>query len=154
MTEKGGKIHYLPICWFGSVGLGIFENEETSKKGCVGIEDWGFSVLFVYVFQENSIYILRFVNILQNGAIFTQNLTPGFKKRMRKLNNFRQTVKSPKKWHLMGYCPKNTILQFKHYTQRIYLTLLSPTGVKIQQITYVIFETISRFSRHSSSVSF
>ena len=154
MREKGGKIHYLPICCFWSVGLGIFENEETSKKVCVGIEYWGFSVLFVLGFQENSICTLRFVNILQNGANFTQNLNPGFKKRMRKLNNFRQTVKSPKSWHLMGYCPKNKVLQFKHYTQRIYLTLLSPTGVKIQQITYVTFETISRFSRHSSSVSF
>ena len=55
----------------------------------------------------------------------------------------------------MGYfCPKNTFLQLKHYIQRIYLTLLSTTCVKIHQITYVIFETISHFSRHNSSVFF
>ena len=36
----------------------------------------------------------------------------------------------------------------------IYLTLLSTTCVKIQRIPYVIFETISQFSRHNSPVSF
>ena len=49
---------------------------------------------------------------------------------------------------------KNTFLQLKYYIQRIYLTLLSTTCVKIHQITYVIFETISHFSQHNSSVSF
>ena len=43
----------------------------------------------------------------------------------------------------MGYfCPKNAFLQLKHYIQRIYL--ISP----------IIFETISHFSRHNSSVFF
>ena len=37
---------------------------------------------------------------------------------------------------------------------KIYLTLLSTTCVKIHQITYVIFETISYFSRHNSSLFF
>ena len=55
----------------------------------------------------------------------------------------------------MGYfCPKNTFLQLKHYIQRIYLTLLSTTCVKIHQITHVIFETISYFSRQNFSVFF
>ena len=54
----------------------------------------------------------------------------------------------------MGFCPKNTFLQLKHYIQWIYLTLLSTTYVQIYQITYVIFETISHFSQHNSSVSF
>ena len=49
---------------------------------------------------------------------------------------------------------KNTFLQLRHYTKRIYLTLLSTTCVKIHQINYVIFETISYFSRHNSSVFF
>ena len=48
-------------------------------------------------------------------------------------------------------CPKKTFLQLKHYVQRIYLTLLSTTSVKI---SYVIFKTISHFSRHKSSVFF
>ena len=74
---------------------------------------------------------------------------------MRNLDNFRQAVESQKCWNLTGYfCPKNTFLQLKHYIERIYLTLLSTTCVKIRQITYVIFKTISHFSRHISSVFF
>ena len=41
--------------------LDIFENEGTSQKGCVEIEDWGFSVHFLSGFQENSIYTLTYV---------------------------------------------------------------------------------------------
>ena len=37
-------------------GWDIFEKEGTSEKGCVEIEDWGFSLQFVLGFQENSIY--------------------------------------------------------------------------------------------------
>ena len=55
----------------------------------------------------------------------------------------------------MAYiCPKNVLLQLKHYIQRIYLTLLSTTCVKIHQMTYVIFETLIHFSRHNSSIFF
>ena len=58
--------------------------------------------------------------------------------------NFRQAVESPKGWNSMGYfCPKNTFVQLKHYMQDIYVTLLSTTCVKIHQIPYAIFETIS-----------
>ena len=64
-------------------------------------------------------------------------------------------MENPKSWNLMGYfCPKNSFPQLKHYTQRIYLTLLSTTCVKIHQISYVIFKTVSHFSRHNSSVFF
>ena len=41
------------------MGLDIFENEGTSEKGCVEIEDSGFSVHFGLGFQENSIYTLQ-----------------------------------------------------------------------------------------------
>ena len=52
---------------------------------------------------------------------------------------------------MIGYSfPKNTFLQFNHYIQKIYLTLLATTCVKIHQMTYVIFEIISHFSRHNS----
>ena len=50
--------------------------------------------------------------------------------------------------------PKNTFLQLKHYIWRIYLTLLSTSCLKIHQITYVIFETISHFLRSNSSIFF
>ena len=47
----------------------------------------------------------------------------------------------------MGYiCPKNTFLQLKHYTQRIYPTLLSTTSGKIYQMTDIIFENKSFFT--------
>ena len=55
----------------------------------------------------------------------------------------------------MGYfCLKNTFLQLKRYTQRVYLTFLSSTCLKIHQIPYIIFETISHFSQHNFSVFF
>ena len=70
----------------------------------------------------------------------------------RRASSFRQAVESPKSWNLMGqFCPKNTFLQIKHIP---YLTLLSTTCVKTDQITYVIFDTICDFSRHNSSVLF
>ena len=79
----------------------------------------------------------------QNGAKFLQKLTAGFKNHMRNLDNFRKAVESPKSWNLIGYfCPKNTFLQLEHYIPKIYLILLSTTCVKIQQITYAIFEII------------
>ena len=57
---------------------------------------------------------------------------------MRNLDNSRQAVESPKNWNSMGYiCLKNTFLQLKHYIQRIYLTLLPTTCVKIHQIPYM-----------------
>ena len=55
----------------------------------------------------------------------------------------------------MGYFfPKNTFIQLKHNIQRIYPSLLSTTCVTIHQMTYVISETISHFSRHSPSIFF
>ena len=82
--------------------------------------------------------------ILQNGAKFIQKVTPGFENHMRNLENFREAEKSLKSWDLMGYfCSKNTFLQLKHYMQKIYLTLLSTNCLKIHQMTYAIFETIS-----------
>ena len=92
--------------------------------------------------------------ILQNGAKFIQKQSPGFKNH-RNLDNFRQAVERPKNWNSMGYfCPKNTFFQLKPYTQRMYLTLLSTFLVKTHQIPYVIFEIISHFLRHKSSVFF
>ena len=72
-----------------------------------------------------------------------QKLTPDFKNH-RNLDNLWRGVKSPKIWYSMGYtCLKTTFLQLKHYLQKIYVTLLSTTCVKIHQIPDAIFETIS-----------
>ena len=93
------------------------------------------------------------LKILQNGAKFIQKLSPGFKNHLRNLDNFSQAVESSKSWNLTCYfCPKNTFFQLKRYIQTVYLTLVSTTCVKIHH--YVIFETISYFLRHNSSVFF
>ena len=55
LKDKGGKQHCLPISWFYPGGCDIFEKVWTSEKGCIEIDDWGFSVHFVLGFQENPI---------------------------------------------------------------------------------------------------
>ena len=119
------------------------------------MEDWGFSLHFVFGFQYNSIYTLHFMFWLRYYKMVQslyKKLTPGLKNHMRNLDNFREAVDSQKSWNLMGYfCPKNTFLQLKHI-QRIYLTLLSTSCLKTHQMTYVIFETICHFSRHNPSI--
>ena len=90
--------------------MDIFEDDGTSEKGCVQIEDWGFSALFGLGFQENSIYTVHLclvAKILQTGAKSTYTKA-GFKI-YRNLDNFRQAVESPKSWHLMGFSPKKYI---------------------------------------------
>ena len=74
---------------------------------------------------------------------------------MKNLDNSIKVVESPKILNLMCYfCQKNPFLQLKHYFQGIYLTLLSTNSMKIHQSPYLIFETISYFSGHNSSVFF
>ena len=43
-----------------------------------------------------TLYTYVLAKILQNGAKFIQNLTPGFKNPMRNSDNFRQEVGGPK----------------------------------------------------------
>ena len=93
---------------------------------------WGFKKI------PFTLYTYVLAKILQNGAKFMQNLTPGFKNHIRNLNNFRQSVESPKSGNFMSFCPKNKFLHLKNY-QRIYLTILSTTCVKIHQTAYVNF---------------
>ena len=70
--------------------------EGTSEKGCVEIEDWGFSVPFVLGFEETPFtpYAYVFAKVLQNGAKFIQKLTPCFKNYMKDLKNFRKAAES------------------------------------------------------------
>ena len=100
------------------------------------------------------VYTYVLAKLLRNGAKFIQKLIPDFKNH-RNLDNSRQAVNSPKSHNSMGYIYlKTASLQLKHYIQKIYLGLLSTTCVKIHQIPYAIFEIISYFSRHNSSISF
>ena len=62
------------------MGLDIFENEGTSKKGCVEIADWGFSVHFggfkkIPFTLDTCVLVAK---ILQNGAKFGY-IKSGFK---------------------------------------------------------------------------
>ena len=61
---------------------------------------------------------------------------------------------SHKQWKVqkVEICSATTFVEKIPYVQRIYRTLLSTTCGKIHQISYVIFEVISHFLRHNSSV--
>ena len=78
--------------------------------------------------------------MLRNGAKFIERLTPGFENHMSNLDNLIHAVQC-------YFCPKNTFLQLKYYIQRICLTVLSTTCVKIHQMSfftpYVIFQDTS-----------
>ena len=128
----------------------FLKKRKHQKRGCVKICCYTFYLCFKKIPFTLCTYMLK---ILKNGAKFIQKLTPGFKNH-KDLHNFRQAVESSESWYLMGsFCPKNKFLQLKHILG-IYLTLLSTTCVKIHQITYVIFETTSHFSRHNPSLFF
>ena len=86
---------------------------------------------------------------------------------MRNLNNFRQEVESQKSWKLMGFCPKNTLLQIKHYVQDLsnitsnYLCKYSPNylchfwnnkSFFTTQLFYIILaQTLHTFDKSSPS---
>ena len=117
LEDKGGKQHCLPISWFWTWGWDIFEKEGTSKKGCVKIEDWGFSVHFVLGFPENYIYTLHFC--------FRSDITKWCKidiktdSRFQKPHEgFGKLYTSSEKFirlNLMGYfCPKTAFVQKIH----------------------------------------
>ena len=94
-----------------------------SEKRCVAIEDWGFSVHFLYVFEKIpfKLYTYVFTKVFKNGAKFTLKLNLDFKNHMRSLNNFRQTVKSPKGLNLMGFRPENRFFKLNHLYIYIYI---------------------------------
>ena len=97
------------------MGLDIFENEGISEKGCVEIENWGFSVHFgLRKFNLLfTLYTYVVANILQNGARF--RYSKAGLKNYRNLN-FRQAVESPKSWNLMGFCPTKCVPSAKTYS--------------------------------------
>ena len=58
---------------------------------------WGFKKI------PFKLYTYVLAKILQNGAKFIQKLTPGFTNGMRKLQNFRQAVESPKECKFLDF---------------------------------------------------
>ena len=76
-----------------------------------------------------------------------KKLNPSLKNHIRNLGNFRQAVEGPKNWYLMGYfCPKNILLQLKHYIPRIYPTLLSTTCEDSPNDVYHFWKHFSFFT--------
>ena len=67
------------------------------------------------------LYTYVFTKVLKNGAKFTLKLNLDFKNHMRSLNNFRQTVKSPKGLNLMGFRPENRFFKLNHLYIYIYI---------------------------------
>ena len=102
--------------------------------------NWKIPLHTLYLgFKETPFILYTYVlaKILQNGAKFVQKLAAGFKLH-EELGQLQTSSEKFKKLKFDGLllskkciCPKNTFLQLKHYIQRIYLTLLSTTCVKI-----------------------
>ena len=113
------------------MGLDIFENQGTSEKGCVQIEDWGFSVHFGLGFKKIPFTLYTSVLVaktLRNGAKFRYTKA-GFKN-YRNLNNFRQAVESPKRWNLTGSSRKNLRHFWNHksfFTRQLLCLFLAQT---------------------------
>ena len=96
--------------------------------------------------------LIQYINLVQ--MLFKKS-DSWFQKSHEEFGKLQTSSGNSKKLKFDGLlCPKNTFLQLKLYIQRIYLTLFSTICVKIHQTIYVIFETISHFSPHNSSVSF
>ena len=121
------------------------------------------STLFIGVSRKFHLHFtfmfwLRYYKMMQSlqNSCNSWFATLGFKNHTRNWDNCRQAVESPKSWISMDhFCSKNKFcqLQLKRNIQRIYLTLISTICVKIRRIPF-IFETLSHFSRHNSSVFF
>ena len=108
---------------------------------------WGFKKIACTLYT----YVLA--KILQNGAKFIQNWHLVSKRTWGLWTTSEKQWKVQKVEIWWAYsCPKNTVLQLKHYIQRIHQTLFSTFCVKIYRISYAIFETISHFSSHNSYV--
>ena len=77
-----------------------------------------------------------------------------FQKSHEEFGQLQTSSEKSKKLKFDGLLLSKKYIQLKHYIQRIHLTLLLTTCVKVHQIPHVIFETRSHFSQHNSSVLF
>ena len=138
------------------LGVEVFLNKkEHQKKRALKLKTEA-SLYTLYKSFENSIYTLYSYfcqDIIKWCKVYTKTDT-WFQKSHAEFKQPQTNSRKSKKLKFDGLlCQKNTFLYLKHI-QMIHLTLLSTTCVKIHQIPYVIFETISHFSRHNSSVYF
>ena len=98
------------------MGLDILENEGISEKGCIEIENWGFSVHFGFKKIQFNVYLYTYVvaSILRNGEKF--RYSKAGLKNYRNLNKFTQALESPKSWNLMCFCPTKCVPSAKTYS--------------------------------------
>ena len=93
--------------------------EGTSEKGCVEIEDWGFSVHFVLGFEENSIYTWHFC-FRQGIAKWCKVYTEADSWFQKSHDEFEQkTVESPKSWNVIGFYWKKYIHSAKTFNSSV-----------------------------------
>ena len=83
------------------------------------------------------LYTYVFTKVLKNGAKFTLKLNLDFKNHMRNLNNFRQTVKSPKGLNLMGFRRENRFFKLSHLYIYIYIFLYILIYIYLFIYTYI-----------------
>ena len=82
-----------------NLGVKIFlKKRQHQKKGELKEKIEAFLYTLYWGFKKIPFTLYTFVlaKILQNGANFLQELTPGFKNPMRNWENFRQAVESTK----------------------------------------------------------
>ena len=72
------------------------KRREHQKKGALKIEASQYILYWGFKKMSFKLYIYVLGKILQNGAKFIQKLTPDFKDHMRKLENLKKAVESPK----------------------------------------------------------
>ena len=105
--------------------------EGALEKGCIEIEDWGFPIRFVLGLTDS-----------------------WFQKSYEEFEQLQTSIGKSKKLKHDEILSKKYIPSAKTlYTEDLSNILLT-TGVKIRQMTYVIYETISHFSRHNLSMFF
>ena len=172
--------HFLVLTW----GLRYFWKRENIRKECVEIEDWGTSAYLCWDFKKvlckaclpcNCFLVIKgILKALFSFISWLLNFSdlPNYGIKIEEKICTKATVKlvlkiiwgiwitSDKQWKVQKFeiqsatfVGKNTFLQLKHI-QRIYLTLLSTTYVKLHQIPLVIFKTIRHFSEHNSFALF
>ena len=125
----------------------LLNRGNITKKGALKVWGWSFKKI------PFALYTYVLTKILQNGAKFIQKLTPGFKSRMRNLDNFRQVMETPKSWNLVGcFCPKINLskkyipLAKILYTQDLTFNYLCENSKLLMSLYHI--------SRHNSSVFF
>ena len=97
------------------------------------------------------LYTYVLAKVLQSCTKFIQKLIPCFKNH-KEFGQLQTSSGKLKKLKFNGLLLSKKYIPSAKHMQRIYLRLLLTACVKTDQISHVIFETISYFSQHNSSL--